>query len=208
MQVYNFDDQLASFFADGGLTVDGPKKESIDLAMLDKHNAIEHDASLSRLNFAQGNNHDVQPQMVAALIADALPEKVLSVASLAKSRNRRDAESKANGGEDLPIKLRTFAYGESALILQVLGELSNDYAGELLPPASAIQQWIGEERLPTGYHPPESQVTLFRTTSLSSKVATAANLPFTGDLLSATTALFRRGTGRRSIWPVHGGISE
>jgi cytochrome bd-type quinol oxidase subunit 1 len=69
-----------------------------------RHNFIEHDASLTRLDARQGDNYTFQPAMLQALFDDAGGGPV-TVKTLAKSYNRRKRERKADGGVALPWNL-------------------------------------------------------------------------------------------------------
>lgn len=80
------------------------KDGTFDLVTLRRHNVIEHDASLTRLDFHQGDNYTFQPQMLEALIQDA-DGKDVTLRSLAKSFLRRTKESRAAGAPRLGLKL-------------------------------------------------------------------------------------------------------
>jgi hypothetical protein len=137
------------------------------------HNAIEHDASLTRNDLAQGNNNNMQPALLQALLDDADGD-ALTLDSLAKSRARREAESLAHGsGIPLSLKAHTLAFGEAALLLQVLGmpmNASSDFAAK----KTDVQTWIGEERLPDGWMRPVTPITLAGTTLIATKIQTIA----------------------------------
>ncbi|EME42789.1 hypothetical protein DOTSEDRAFT_36581 [Dothistroma septosporum NZE10] len=77
---------------------------TFDLIDLRRHNVIEHDASLTRLDARQGDNYTFQPAMLEAMLRDAHPGPV-TVQTLAKSYNRRRRERKADGGIALPLNL-------------------------------------------------------------------------------------------------------
>jgi hypothetical protein len=173
--VYNVDPSFAERLAKQGL--DGvPHAEAgpsaLNLADLDKHNAIEHDASLTRLDDKQGDNHSVQPKLVAALLADS-STPFLTIESLAKSRARREKESQASGSPSLSVFLSTLAHGEAALLLQVLGHLGPGKEGEYLVPKAAAQTWLQDEQLPAGWKRPPYVISLTSTLGLSAKVVAA-----------------------------------
>jgi hypothetical protein len=69
-----------------------------------RHNVIEHDASLTRLDARQGDNYTFQPAMLQAIFDEANGGPV-TVKTLAKSYNRRKRERKADGGAPLPWSL-------------------------------------------------------------------------------------------------------
>lgn len=97
---------------------------TFNLTDLRGHNVLEHDSSLTRLDIGETvaapapgeagaaavsnqDNYTFQPAMFDAMLADAGPEGAdLTLKSLARSRRRRDAETKAAGrGKDMPFKL-------------------------------------------------------------------------------------------------------
>jgi len=77
---------------------------TFDLVDMRTHNVIEHDASITRLDFRQGDNYTFQPHMFRALLADAGSGPV-TIKTLSKTYRRRQAESKASGAPRLPINL-------------------------------------------------------------------------------------------------------
>jgi hypothetical protein len=133
------------------------------------HNAIEHDASLTRNDLAQGDNNDMQPVLLQALLADADGD-VLTLESLAKSRARREAESLEYGsGIPLSVQAHTLAFGEAALLLQVIGtavEGGADWSAK----KNDVQTWIAEERLPDGWERPGLPITLAGTTLIANEI--------------------------------------
>jgi hypothetical protein len=182
--VYNIDPTFALTLATGALSLTNnatgllssftaPLTATIDLNQLDKHNAIEHDASLTRNDEAQGDNNSVQPALVAALLADATGDYV-TVDSLAKSRARREQQSLTQGSkQQLSTTALMLAYGESALLLQALG--SPPAGGTQYQAKKAdVQTWLGNERLPEGWTKPFLPITLAGTTALAGNIWTAS----------------------------------
>jgi hypothetical protein len=166
MDIYNLDDPLAGLLSFQAFQFDANGRDTIELSDLNKHDTIEHDASLTRLDTAQGDNHSLQPDLLQALLDDADGD-YLTVDSLTKSRKRRDAALQAAGGVKLDFRRGILAYGESALLLQALGGLGPQ---PNMAPKHAVQQWIGEERLPDGWKNPE-RMTIAGTTALIGKLA-------------------------------------
>jgi hypothetical protein len=141
---------------------------SIDLDELDKHGAIEHDASLTRKDFSEGDNHSLQPDLIDALLNDAQGDS-LTVESLATSRVRRDQESQRNGAQALTAASEQFAYGEAALLLQAMG--ANDTTtGRFKAPKSAVKTWLLNERLPDGYVAPVTPIGFYTTSTLAANI--------------------------------------
>jgi Peroxidase, family 2 len=143
------------------------------LANLATHNAIEHDASLTRNDLAQGDNTNLQPALLQALLDDA-PSDTLSLASLARSRARRAAESLAHGsGAPLPPQSYLLAFGEAALLLQVMG-VPVDGGQDFAASKTDVRTWIAEERLPDGWRRPDLPITLAGTTLIAEKIQALA----------------------------------
>jgi len=72
------------------------KDGTFTLVDLRRHNAIEHDASFTRLGFRQGNNYTFQPAMFQAMLVDAHGGPI-TPESIARTRVRRDKEEKLAG---------------------------------------------------------------------------------------------------------------
>lgn len=77
---------------------------TFDLVDMRRHNVIEHDASMTRLDARQGDNYTFQPAMLQAMFDDARGRSV-TVKTLARSYNRRTRERRADGGAPLPWNL-------------------------------------------------------------------------------------------------------
>jgi len=172
---YNIDRSFAEQLATNALSTVGSSKDAtaINLSDLNKHDIIEHDASLTRLDAKQGDNHSVQRALLDALIADAGPNATyITVESLAKTRSRRETESKAAGSPGLGAKANTLAYGETALLLQALSHLqgSGQKPGNWAAPVEAVRVWMGDERLPKGYKAPQSPISFASTGVLATQV--------------------------------------
>jgi len=146
---------------------------TLDLDHLNLHDAIEHDASLSRNDFSQGDNHSLQPELLEALLNDAEGDS-LTAESLAKSRARREKESVAKGAPPLGTKASSLAYGESALLLQAFGVPSNDAVGKLKASKAAVKTWFRDEKLPAGYVKPANPISFTSTSSLSNSIQSLA----------------------------------
>jgi len=145
---------------------------SINLDDLNLHDAIEHDASLSRNDFANGDNHSLQPNLLEAMLNDA-PGGFITVESLARTRARREKDSLAKGAQALGVKASSLAYGEAALLLQAMGK-GNGSVETLRAAKTDVKAWFGEEKLPTGYVKPVTAISLSSTSTLSSKIQSLA----------------------------------
>lgn len=162
---YNIDSPFAYILSHGGVPiVSSITTTSINLDDLSKHEAIEHDASLSRDDANSGDNHSFQPALFQALLDDA-PGDFLTTESIAKSRARREKDSLSKGNPKLGIKQSTLAYGEAALLLQTLGKQEEGTNWKIKK--GDAKAWFGEEKLPQGYLKPAKSVGLVYTGTLS-----------------------------------------
>jgi hypothetical protein len=81
------------------------KDGTFDLVDMRSHNVLEHDRSITRLDYGAPSNpsHDnftFQPTMFTSFLADAGPgEEPVTIKSLAKTYARRKKESKKEGGK-------------------------------------------------------------------------------------------------------------
>lgn len=113
---------------------------TFDLHDMRRHNVIEHDASLTRLDARQGDNYTFQPAMLQAMLADAHDGPV-TVKTLAKSYNRRKRERKADGGAPLPLNLWFVN------IIQTVSLLNTADTGGKLS-REVLEPFYVEERIP------------------------------------------------------------
>jgi hypothetical protein len=185
--IYNVDRAFAEELATSAISSVGSSKDatSINLSDLNKHDIIEHDASLTRFDFKQGDNFRMQPKLLDALIEDAgKGAKYITVQSLGKTRARREAESKAAGSPALNAKATTLAYGETGLLLQALGHLSGDGPKPFgwAAPVDAVQTWVGAERLPKGYRAPTTPISKMSTGIIAAEVTAIRALTALGPM--------------------------
>jgi hypothetical protein len=114
---------------------------TFDLFDMRRHNVIEHDASMTRLDARQGDNYTFQPAMLQAMLDDAHGGH-LTVRTLAKSYNRRKRERRADGGAPVPWNLRFVN------IIQTVSFLNTADTGGKLEPDD-VKIFYEEERIPT-----------------------------------------------------------
>ena len=142
MAGYNMSHPLATFLTSIILpSVGKPGATTFDLTDLRKHNAIEHDISLTRHDIAQGDNYTFQPEMLEALLGDAGGGPA-TAKTLAKSRIRRTNESRLAGVPKLSVKLvlvSVFNWGSALLVLGPAGIPKED-----------LTTFFMEERSPLG----------------------------------------------------------
>ncbi|KAH0537554.1 hypothetical protein FGG08_005653 [Glutinoglossum americanum] len=129
MAGYNMTHPLATFLTSIILpSVGKPGATTFDLTDLRKHNAIEHDVSLTRHDFAQGDNYTFQPEMLEAVLGDT-GDGPATAKTFAKSRIRRTKESELAGVPKLSFKLvivSVFNYGSALLVLGPSGISKED----------------------------------------------------------------------------------
>ncbi|KAF8690318.1 Peroxidase, family 2, partial [Rhizoctonia solani] len=150
--LYGLTYPLAAIFAVFGILKCGSGGR-VDLEQLAKHGELEHDASLSRLDYADGDNKNVCPWLVDQLIAQSTDGRRLSMRDFAKARVLRESQVPRT----LPPRHVRIARGESVLSVKVMGD------GQHVD-CKVIREWFGNERLPSGWAPRRS-VGLFETIS-------------------------------------------
>jgi hypothetical protein len=174
---YNLDTSLAiSLVYSGKLLTSNTTAETltqtIDLDDLAKHNALEHDASLSRLDYSEGDHVHLQPDLLAAMLADS-PTDYLTVESLARTRVRREDHSNSIGNSGTDVKTTTLAYIEAAVILLALGK-TKDANGDPQSLKTDVQRWFAEERLPVGWTSPSEGIGFPEQLAMVAKLQAAA----------------------------------
>jgi hypothetical protein len=173
MEVYNIDIFLAQLFTTGSNLVvqdgllSGVFDQNIDLAELKKHNAIEHDGSLTRKDISQGDATTFQPDLLQAMLDDSSSD-FLDFNTLGKTRARRERDMAARGLPPLDSKGDFLAYGETALILETFGQATGK------APKNAVKTFFEQERLPNGFQRPAEQVTIPSTVELAAQVRAAS----------------------------------
>ncbi|KAG4418515.1 hypothetical protein IFR04_008318 [Cadophora malorum] len=116
------------------------KDGTFDLFDMRKHDVIEHDASITRFDFRQGDNYTFQPALFEAFLADADGGPV-TIKTLAKTYNRRKKESRAAGSPRLPLSLWFVN------LLQTVSLLNTAQTGNALQ-KDLLVEFYTEERIP------------------------------------------------------------
>ncbi|KAL8966248.1 MAG: hypothetical protein Q9183_003456, partial [Haloplaca sp. 2 TL-2023] len=84
---------FASAFAAFGMRekgqVDSDGSPCLNLDQLNRHNAVEHDVSLTRLDFAQGDNTSPQADLIEGLLAASANGKTISLDDFVALRRKR-----------------------------------------------------------------------------------------------------------------------
>lgn len=152
MSGYNMSHALATFLTSVILkSVGKPGATTFDLTDLRVHNAIEHDISLTRHDYAQGDNYTFHPDMLEALLKD-IHQGLATAKTFAKSRRRRTKESKQAGVPRLPLKLVLVSVFNCGTALLVLGPSGI--------PKEVLTTFFAEERFPLEL-PLERHLTMF-----------------------------------------------
>ncbi|KAH9844176.1 Cloroperoxidase [Rhodofomes roseus] len=172
VEVYNFSVPLAVVLSVVGVVLCG-NWWSLDLHQLAKHGLIEHNGSLVH---DDAHPHEVyaptavDPKLVAQLLALS-PSPSLTLRDFARARALRDGSIPA----PLDKVHSEIARGEAVLTMQTFGsgDQNVDEVGGLDGAVSKafLEQWLGQERLPDGWHKPQVPIGLVGTASRSRNLA-------------------------------------
>ncbi|KAJ7125263.1 Cloroperoxidase [Mycena epipterygia] len=175
--VYNIDPAVLVGVAKLGLLTSN-EPESFTLDDLKLHGTIEFDASLSRADFATGDNTHFN-ETIFSTLANANPGvDYYDVASAGQVQFERLADSERTNpnitNTDKEIGFRSFT---SALYLAVFGNITTGVA-----PKNFVQIWFREERLPfvEGWQRPSCTLDGASVTSLTGAVQAASNWTTSG----------------------------
>lgn len=114
----------------------------LNLDQLALHNVVEHDVSLTRLDFAQGDNSTPQPQLIENLLASSSNGKTITIPDFVGLRKRRYEKQKEDNQElDFQGMQVQIACAEVAMILKVFGN------GKEVP-VDYVKAFFQEGRLP------------------------------------------------------------
>jgi len=154
---------IAKFFASGAIATNpDAHAHSFDLNHVNKHGLIEHDVSLTRDDIAFGDNHTFNPDIWKSVVDTYGDSKETNFALASEARYNRviackKAHEAANKEVEYGIKEVIFSYGETALLLSMLGDPKD---GKI--PVEYLKILVEEERLPyeEGWRPAAQPVTL------------------------------------------------
>jgi hypothetical protein len=118
-------------------------RKYINLDQLSVHGEIEHDVSITRRDFAQGNNTTIQPDLVKELLAASSDGgSTLTAQDLASLRKRRiEKQREVNSQLTYGSFQHQVACGETTLVLNAFGD------GKSVP-CDWVHTLFVEERLP------------------------------------------------------------
>ena len=125
--------------------VDSSGAPCLNLDELDRHGAIEHDVSMSRRDFAQGDNHSKQADLVDDMLASARDGHDLTVDDWAAFRVRRiDQQRRDNPKLAFGAAQNAMGLAETAFVQTTFGDRARGWR----VPVSYAAAVFGEERLP------------------------------------------------------------
>jgi hypothetical protein len=117
----------------------------LNLDQLNRHGAVEHDVSLTRRDFAQGDNHSPQEDLIAGLISSSADGKFITTDDLAQFRRQRlEQARKENPQLMFGSAQNRMACDEAAFIQKVFGDRTKQWA----VPVPYVKALFTEERLP------------------------------------------------------------
>ncbi|ROW02524.1 hypothetical protein VMCG_06115 [Cytospora schulzeri] len=193
----NFDPALGKIMFQQALVANPePNATFFTLDMLNRHNVLEHDASLSRSDAYFGNNHLFNETVFETTIK-YWPDDVINANQLAMGKVFRQVESKAfNPTYKFTDTTEAFSLGEVCAPIAAFGDLDAVTVNRTL-----VEYFFRNERLPTklGWHLRPSPITLDIIARLSSAIGAAVDL-FTSDNTTTTTQ------HRRAIMDLHAGV--
>ncbi|KAJ7647781.1 Cloroperoxidase [Roridomyces roridus] len=173
LDVYNIDPAVLVGVAKLGLLTSN-EPDTFSLSDLALHEVIEFDASLSREDFAIGDNNKFN-ETIFETLADANPGvNYYNITSAGKVQEQRLAISERTNpnitNTDKEFGFRSFT---SALYLAVLGNVTTGVA----PKSIFVQIWFREERLPyaEGWQRPEKILDPTSVSTLTGAVQAASN---------------------------------
>ncbi|RDW84122.1 peroxidase family protein [Aspergillus mulundensis] len=140
---------------------------------LNRHNVLEHDASLSRADAHFGSNHIFNASIFAQTRA-FWTNSTLSAAMLANSKVARQVVSKAfNPNYTFTESTENFSLGEAAAPIIVFGDMDQGTVSR-----EWVEYFFYNERLPTelGWTRKSEEVTLADVSKVTEMIAAAANL--------------------------------
>ncbi|KAK7444841.1 hypothetical protein VKT23_015159 [Stygiomarasmius scandens] len=159
------------------LTTNDPFSFTLD--DLKVHGNIEHDASLSRGDFALGDNVHFNETIFSTLNNSNPGVDYFNTTSAGQVQHQRLADSMMINPNNLTNTVKEFSVrsSESAFYLSVMGDPISGVA-----PKEFVRTFFREERLPIaeGWHRPETPITLDTLTPLALDIVNASNWTSSG----------------------------
>ncbi|KAL4928156.1 Peroxidase, family 2-domain-containing protein [Aspergillus undulatus] len=168
----NFNPALASAMFDNAI-MSNPGGSHFDLDMLNVHNGLEHDASISRSDAYFGNNVVFNPSVFAET-KKYWPTAELTLQQLANSKLARQVHSKAfNPTYTYPEAVEETSYNEMGFPVIAFGDMEKGTVNR-----EYVEYFFENERLPTevGWKVREEPITPEQMGAVAKKVAEAVKL--------------------------------
>ncbi|TPX67390.1 hypothetical protein SpCBS45565_g03842 [Spizellomyces sp. 'palustris'] len=128
-----------------------PSGKVLDLDMLNEHNLIEHDASLTRSDSGVGDNSAVNKTLVEQLLAFSKDGKTIDYDDMAKLRRLRYRQSQATNKNLIYGAWQyLLASGEAVLLIETFG------GKEQKIPIETARELLLHERFPENWTPKET----------------------------------------------------
>ncbi|KAI0347206.1 Cloroperoxidase [Trametopsis cervina] len=187
-EVYNLSWPLAAFLTVVGMLLCGrwwSLPWRFDLHDLARHNAVEHNCSLTHPDAAPGElfapNH-VSYTLLCRLL-DAAKQDHLCLTDFVDARIRRAQEDT----KPLDAMHREIAHGEAALTLLVLGERpsENSPGSSIVVRRRFVKEWFGKDKLPKGWKKPSREIGLRDAAGLSAIIKQRIHVKLNSYALSA-----------------------
>ncbi|KAL4890116.1 Chloroperoxidase [Aspergillus ambiguus] len=170
----NFNSSLASLMFDMAIIANPePNATFFTLDQLNRHNVLEHDASLSRSDAYFGNNH-VFNETIFEETLQYWTAPTLDTTMLANGKLARQINSKAfNPTYTFTQKTESFSLGEIGAPIVAFGDLKTGRVSRAL-----VEYFFRNERFPIelGWSTRSEVVSLDDITQITNMVANAANL--------------------------------
>ncbi|KAJ3327329.1 hypothetical protein HDU76_011981 [Blyttiomyces sp. JEL0837] len=150
--------------------VNGTGVMYINIDDLRQHNHIEHDGSLMRYDYDQGDNYSPQLPLVQQLISFSSDGKYITPLDAARFRIKRvNDQRSANKAFSLDAVHDTFGWIETSLYINVL----KDSTGNV--PVSFLKEFWYDQKFPTGWTKSPTTITGDQISTLASYLGTIAN---------------------------------
>ncbi|RJE19882.1 Peroxidase, family 2 [Aspergillus sclerotialis] len=170
----NFNATLSSLMFDMAVVANPePNATYFTLDNLNRHNVLEHDASLSRSDAYHGNNH-IFNSTIFNKTKSYWTKPVLDVTMLANSKLVRQIQSRAsNPTYTFTSSMEEFSLGEVAAPIIAFGDIQRGLVNR-----SLLEYFFENERLPAelGWSRPENVISLRDISKVTEMVRNATNL--------------------------------
>ncbi|KAF8332681.1 Chloroperoxidase [Cantharellus anzutake] len=166
-EVFNISTPLAVSLAFEAIFLCG-NGMTCDMKQLRKHNHIEHDASLSRLD-APGNSWSRNPHLIHEMMFRFSSPKGLTFNDIAKVRVAREKLLRTKTGR-LDFFHNRIALGEACLVIGVWGEGGGEDFSKRTVSTERIRSFFLEERFPADWRRPTYQLGFLQTVNLGGQL--------------------------------------